>query len=447
MKILYVCSDPSISPGGRGGGFTTHMEEMIESLRRLGHEVQVLDTKSGRQTDPRAAGTVKGGTKWGAESEAGRGSDAAEEGTAEYGTKIESAQEKRSQETRTPKTRDRKAGRMPRALRVILRDSFYLLHNIAFYSKLSSLLKAKHDFDFVYERYYLYQYATSLAARRWDIPLILEFNASIEEFKLTDGLGLRPLADLVEKFVTRRADAVITVSGVLKKYLAGRGVPSERVYVMHNGVNLSKFRPEMSGDRIRQEFGLMPSDIVVGFVGGFSVWHGAHLLLEVAPLAVQDDKRIRFFMVGGREGNPRFESFKKAADDKALSEMFRFAGEVPRENVPEYIAAMDIAVIPWATDYGSPTKTFEYMGMAKALVGPRVAALEEVLTDEQTALIVRVSDAAEMARAIVRLARDADLRRRLGANARRAVEEKYNWDHNAASTIEIVERLNKRRVV
>ena len=431
MKILYVCSDPSITPGGRGGGFTTHMEEMIDGLRKLGNEVLVLDTKTGLREDPRVAGPR---------------SDSPDEASArsrksnDNGARVVEAQAVRS------RIGDgRSVWKVPRALRVILRDSFYLLHNLSFYTRLTSLLRRRHDFDFVYERYYLYQFATSIAARKWSIPLILEFNGSIEESNLTDGLGLRPLAGLVERMLTRRVDAVITVSGVLKKYLVNMGLPQEKIHVMHNGVNLSKFRVDTPGDAIRQRFGFLPDEIVVGFVGGFSVWHGAHLLLDVAPLATREDERIRFLMVGGREGNLRFEGFRNAVREKGLDEVFRLAGEVPRESVPEYIAAMDIAVIPWATDYGSPTKTFEYMGMAKALVAPRVAALEEVLTDEETALLVATSDVHDMARAIVRLACDRNLRERLGANARRAVEEKYNWDRNAAMTLEIANRLSGER--
>lgn len=427
MRILYVCSDPSITPGGRGGGFTTHMEEMIDSLRKLGNEVVVLDTKTGVREGHRIAGLRKDSLDK---------TSARSQRSHDNGARMAESQVARSRIGGVRRVR-----KLPRVLRVILRDSAYLLHNLSFYSRLASLLRRRHDFDFVYERYYLYQFAASIAARKKSIPLILEFNASIEESRLTDGLGLRPLAALVERMLTRRADAVITVSGVLKKYLVSTGLPKEKIHVIHNGVNLSKFRVNTPGDAIRQRFGLPPDQIVVGFVGGFSVWHGAHLLVDVAPLATREDERIRFLMVGGREGNPRFESFRNAVRERGLAEVFRFAGEVPRENVPEYIAAMDIAVIPWATDYGSPTKTFEYMGMGKALVAPRVAALEEVLTDEETALLVTTADVHDMARAIVRLACDRTLREKLGENARKAVEEKYNWDRNAAVTLEIANRL------
>ena len=422
MKILYVCSDPSIRPGGRGGGFTTHMEEMIESFTKLGNEVFVLDTKTGSR-------------------EISRTTKSENDRRRAVQTESNSPQRGGQQAMRPQRLEGRSARKVPRALRVILRDSVYCFHNAAFYSRLASLLKKNCDFDFIYERYYLYQFATSAAARKWGLPLILEFNASIEEAKLTNGLGLRPLAAFVERVLTRKADAIITVSGVLKDYLVSMGIVPEKIHVMHNGVNLLKFHPGTSGDLIRQRFCLSPGDIVVGFVGGFSVWHGAHLLLDVAPLAVKEQRRLRFFMVGGREGNPRFESFRRIVREKGLTEVFRFAGEVPRENVPEHIAAMDIAVIPWATDYGSPTKTFEYMGMAKALVAPRVAALEEVLIHEKTALLVAATDVHDMASAIVRLASDRGLRDSLGANARKAVEEEYNWDRNAALTVEIAKKL------
>ncbi|MFH0777895.1 MAG: glycosyltransferase family 4 protein [Candidatus Eisenbacteria bacterium] len=396
MRLLYVCPDPSVRPGGRGGGFTTHMEEMIRSFKRLGHDVTVLDSKTGPEP-------AQGGIE------------------------------------------DRTAKRMPRTVRVLLRDVLYLLHNVKFYARLARLLRQDSRFDFMYERCIFYQFATVIAARRWKIPLILEFNASLDEMRLTDGLGLRPLAALIEKHVVSRAGAVVTVSGVLKKYLVGLGVPAERVIVLHNAVDLDRFSPSVSGAAVRRRFLFSPEQVLVGFVGGFSVWHRAHLLIDVAPVVIGMNKSVRFLMVGGREGNPRFEDFRRRVCALGLAEIFHFAGEVPRDKVPDHIAAMDIAVIPWATDYGSPMKTFEYMGMARALVAPRVPALEEVLEHGENAMLVPPGDVKEIATAIADLAGDPLLRRTLGQNARRAVEQKYNWNMNASATLEVAAALMKAK--
>jgi len=432
MKLLYVCSDPSITPGSRGGGFTTHMEETIQSLRKLGHEVVVLDTKAGGQTKAVTASVP-----------AHARSDGCSAGTAQGQTpgrasSLALAQGEGASQAHPPGQVRR---RVPRRVRVLARDIIYCLHNLSFYRVVNSVLRRRSDFDFVYERYSIYQFATSSVARKWRIPVILEVNASIDEMNLTDGLGLRSVAAAIEKLVTSRADAVLTVSGVLKDYLAGRGIAGGKIHVLHNAASLDKFSPAIDGRQMRQNFGFSEEDVVAGFVGGFSVWHGAHLLLDAAPLALQKNRNIRFLMVGGREGHPRFEDFKRGVVKKGLAEVFRFSGEVARERVPEHIAAMDISVIPWATEYGSPTKTFEYMGMGKALVAPAVAALREVLEHGKSALLVETGNVAQIADALVALASDPTLRLALGRNARKLVEEKYNWDKNAARIVEIAGRV------
>ena len=410
MKILYVCSDPSITPGSRGGGFTTHMEETIHSLRKLGHEVVVLDTKAVGGGNAAASTTAR--------------SEASETGSSALAGPAGRV---------PPPSLVRR--RLPRGVRVLVRDTLYCLHNVRFRRTVESLLRQRSDFDFVYERYSIYQFATSSATRKWHIPLILEFNASIDEMELNDGLGLRPAAAAVEKLVTSRADAVLTVSGVLKQHLVGRGVAGDRVHVLHNAASLEKFSPAVDGAAVRRRFGFSDEDIVVGFVGGFSVWHGAHLLLDAAPRALQRNKHIRFLMVGGREGHPRFEDFKRGAVERGMEEAFRFSGEVARERVPEHIAAMDVCVIPWATEYGSPTKTFEYMAMGKALVAPAVAALREVLEHGKSALFVETGNVVQIADALAALAGDPALRAALGGNARKLVEQKHNWDRNASEVV------------
>jgi glycosyltransferase involved in cell wall biosynthesis len=399
MKILYVCADPSITPGSRGGGFSTHMGEIIRSFRKLGHEVMVLETR--KEAPERSVGTAVG--------------------------------------------RPRRRKKLPRSIRVLGRDVLYCFHNLGFYPRVNSLLGKTPDLDFVYERYCFYQFATSLAVRKRGVPLILEYNSSVDELNFTDGIGLRSVAALIEKVVTKEVDAVLTVSGVLKEELVRRGLPAEKLHVMHNAVNLDKFSPSIPGGPVRQKFGFSRDNVVVGFVGGFAVWQGVHLLLDVAPLAVKENVNIRFLMVGGRVGNQRFEDFRRMARSRNMSEVFCFSGEVPSEEVPEHIAAMDMCIIPSATEYGSPTKTFEYMGMGKTLVAPRVAALKEVLEHGKSAFLFDPGDVKQITRALVTLASNATMRETLGRNARKLAEEKYNWDRNAAATVEIARQVMETR--
>ena len=122
-----------------------------------------------------------------------------------------------------------------------------------------------------------------------------------------------------------------------------------------------------------------------------------------------------------------------------------FAGTVEHDSVPAFLDACDILVAPHvpladgSEFFGSPTKIFEYMAMGKAIVASRLGQIGEVLTDNETALLVTPGGVDEMAGAIVRLVESDRLRARLGENARRAAVEEHTWTHNAQRVLDAYE--------
>jgi glycosyltransferase involved in cell wall biosynthesis len=99
--------------------------------------------------------------------------------------------------------------------------------------------------------------------------------------------------------------------------------------------------------------------------------------------------------------------------------------------------ACDVLVSPHvpldagADFFGSPTKLFEYMAMGKGIVASRLGQINEVLTDEQTALLVEPGNANELSTAIMRLAESRELGEKLGVAARQAAVERHTWKRNA----------------
>jgi len=89
--------------------------------------------------------------------------------------------------------------------------------------------------------------------------------------------------------------------------------------------------------------------------------------------------------------------------------------------------------------FGSPTKIFEYMATGKAIVASRLGQIGEVLTDDETALLVTPGNTDELARAIVRLVDSHELRARLGANACAAAIREHTWTHNAQRVLDAYE--------
>ena len=117
-----------------------------------------------------------------------------------------------------------------------------------------------------------------------------------------------------------------------------------------------------------------------------------------------------------------------------------FAGRIPHDQAPAYLNAADVLLSPHLPMpdgrpfIGSPTKLFEYMAMAKAIVASRLDQLEKVLSHNETALLVEPGNAEELA-AILLAASNPELRDRLGRNARLAAIEKHTWKMNAANIL------------
>jgi glycosyltransferase involved in cell wall biosynthesis len=118
--------------------------------------------------------------------------------------------------------------------------------------------------------------------------------------------------------------------------------------------------------------------------------------------------------------------------------MFTFTGEVPHSEIPVYIAAMDIAIIPDFNTYGSPMKLFEYMAMGKAIVAPDVPPIKEIVEEGKTALVFERKNSIQAVKCIEALIRDKELRNKLGIRARNVVLNSHTWDQNAKRIVSIV---------
>ena len=117
-------------------------------------------------------------------------------------------------------------------------------------------------------------------------------------------------------------------------------------------------------------------------------------------------------------------------------ERFLYAGHASPADVPRYLCAFDVCVMPHPritqfARYTSPLKLFEYMASGRPTVASDLPAWSDVVVHEETALLVTPGESVALAQAIHRLRRDPDLRDRLAKNARRRVMAHYTWSVRA----------------
>jgi glycosyltransferase involved in cell wall biosynthesis len=277
-------------------------------------------------------------------------------------------------------------------------------------------------------------------SRLLQAPLILEYNSSDAQRARLWGerrYRLAGLLEQVERVGVERADVVSAISEVLAGELAAR-LPSSRgrLVVNPNGVDPAKFHPAVDGRAVRSRLEIPNGRVVLGFSGTFMPYQGlrvlAHALMELAASGRLQGLHVLLLGAGGARSE-----LEPALADPEIRSRVSMPGAVPFAEIEMYLAACDILISPHALPeipglqfYWSPIKVFEYMAMGRAIVASRLGQIAEILEHEVDALLVPAGEPKALADAIDRLAADPELRRRLGAAARRKVVERFTWKLN-----------------
>ena len=297
----------------------------------------------------------------------------------------------------------------------------------------------------VYQRHGRFTVAGALLSRWINVPLVLEYNASeLWMADYWDPTRFRTWLRLCEEISLRCASLIVVVSNPIRQELLQRGIPRQRILVNPNAVDPDHFHPGCGGEQVRQRIGLDADEIVVGFVGSFSHWHGIPILQQAIRelFRVAPQERIRFLLIGT---GPLQGEMRTFLHDLEQSNRVIFTSMVSHHQVAAYLDASDILVSPHVPlpdgrpFFGSPTKLFEYMAMGKAIVASRLDQLAEVLKHNDTALLVNPGDVKQLMDAILLLSQDKRLRNKLGTRAREVAIAQHTWRNNVARVLALIQ--------
>jgi glycosyltransferase involved in cell wall biosynthesis len=278
--------------------------------------------------------------------------------------------------------------------------------------------------DTLLERYSLSTGPALAVARQLGIPYVLELNAplvaeAIRHRGLKDPRGR--LAER-ERHLIASADRVVAVSSALAEYAVACGAPATRIAVIHNGVDVAVFG-NSDGRMVRERYGL--SDVVIGFAGSLKPWHGVRSLVEATARV---SAPVSLLIVGD---GPEREAIRWAARHLAPGQRAVLTGEVAHDQVPDFLAAMDIGAAPFEPEpgfYFSPLKIAEYLAAGLPVVCTSQGDLPTIVGD--AGMLVTPGDSIELIRALERLVRDRPTRARMSHAARRQAEQ-MSWERVA----------------
>ena len=238
---------------------------------------------------------------------------------------------------------------------------------------------------------------------------------------------------------TWRVDRVIAVSEAIRRLLIRQGIRAERVVTIHSGIDPKRFA---GGDRERFRASLRGPAAgwprgawIVGTAAHLAAHKGIDLFLDAAALASGELPEARFVVLGRGEQEA---ALRERAARLGLQDRLLFAGF--RDDMPDVMAGLDLFVLASTSGEGSPAVLKEAMAAGVPVAAAGLDGVEEIIEDARHGLLTPPGDAKALARAVVNLSRDGDLRRRLAGAARSRVED-FTIDRMVDRNLEVYASL------
>jgi PEP-CTERM/exosortase A-associated glycosyltransferase len=290
-------------------------------------------------------------------------------------------------------------------------------------------------------------WAALKVAKKYNIPLVYECRAFWEDAAVDHGTaiegGLRYyLTKKLETYVFKQADAITTICEGLRVDIASRGIPTEKITVIPNAVDIEHFAYGVEADQsLKTQLGLQ-NKIVLGFIGSFYAYEGLPLLLEAFPKIVEKQPEARLLLVGG---GPQEVLIKQKTQELGLEQQVIFTGRIPHERVQDYYNQVDIFVYPRLsmrlTNLVTPLKPLEAMAQGRLVVASDVGGHKELIDHQGNGYLFKANDADDLAATVLDLLSQSQQWQPLRVAGRLYVEQERNWTRSVGFYKNIYARL------
>lgn len=292
--------------------------------------------------------------------------------------------------------------------------------------------------DLVYERSAWMSNGSVKVLSYFNIKHIVEINAPFEEevkdFEKTSSfvglIGKNKLRSLLQS-----ADLVLPVTSSLQTYLIERyALSPSKCAVVPNAIEKNEIQINESRiAEINKKYNL--SEVTVfGFVGSIFPYHGVDRLIK--GVSTLDYTDVAILIVGDGYLIPEL---KKLANDLGISSRVHFTGSVPKEDIYNYISAMDILTLPNTKWYCSPVKLFAYAAIGKTILAVNEPGISDVMSNEEGVLF-EDNDIAFHEGLLASITAFDELQIK-ARNFQQKVLEKHTWRANAQNVLQQIKSL------
>jgi glycosyltransferase involved in cell wall biosynthesis len=326
---------------------------------------------------------------------------------------------------------------LPKIIWESLRDIQLMWIDKSFEKELAALID-EHKPDFIYERVYYIMGCGYRVAKAKGVKYMVEINSpyTIEKPLMSYKSLFSGKAERNERKQMEAVHQAFVVASSLKDYFIKKyPFTAGQITVTPNAARKEFTLPASEGVMLtaRKELNLSTDEILITFVGSIFPYHGVDILIQAYnAVRSRSNKNIRLLIMGDGE---ILEDLKLLTQKLGIDKEVIFTGKAPGDKVREYLTVTDIAVLANCNWYSSPIKLFEYGSKKLAIIAPKYAGVQDVMTGGVDGILVD-PDQHSLLTAIETLVEDPAIRMRYAESFHERVKANYTWDKIAEKILE-----------
>jgi glycosyltransferase involved in cell wall biosynthesis len=274
-------------------------------------------------------------------------------------------------------------------------------------------------------------------ANKFNIPIVFRSLDVIHKFVPH---SLSSITKELESTVYKGVDKVLTLTPKLSDYVISLGADKDNVEVLPMTVDTQLFNPNVDGSWVRKKFGYSDKDKIILFIGTLYKFSGLEGYLSAFDRVLGDVHNAKLLIVGEGEQKRELESYIKALH---LYDYVKIVGFQPYINMPAYINASDICILPFQENEITkdifPGKIAQYLACGKPVLMTPLKGVKSMIDGESQGVVYSEYFSSDT----IKMLLDNDKMKQLGKNGLEYVKEYCDSDKIAGQLENIFEELIK----
>jgi len=232
---------------------------------------------------------------------------------------------------------------------------------------------------------------------------------------------------LINRVLSSLNDRILAVSQAVKESVVRCDrISPDKIEVLYNGIDPSKFKGEFEHSDLRRKLGVKPEDFLVGVVARLEEQKGHIYLFRALRQLLPDFPQIKVLVVGDGTLRPVLEA---KAKEMGFSEQVLFLGT--RKDIPEILASLDLFILPSLWE-GFGLAIVEAMSMGIPVVATAIGGVDEVICSGHDGLLVPPGEVPSLVAAVREVILDPRKYREMGKRGKETVGNKFTRAHHLA---------------